>query len=95
MAQIEMDSLEILIACAAWADSIAGARGFPLWVIRGSTESRLVTAQKWIQPEPDSRGAYPGALFFFSFDTGSCRRVKAGRRLELGGKTRGRPSRQP
>lgn len=35
------------------------------------------------------------ALFFFSFDTGSCRRVKAGRRLELGGKTSGRPSRRP
>ncbi len=33
--------------------------------------------------------------FFFSFDTGPYRRVKASRRIELGGETGGGPSRQP
>jgi len=35
------------------------------------------------------------AVILFSFDTGPCRRVKASRRIELGGETSGGPSHQP
>ena len=42
-----------------------------------------------------SRSEPVDAIVFFSFDTGLYRRVKAGRRIEPGGKTSGRPSRQP
>jgi len=40
-------------------------------------------------------GFEPGCAILFSFDTDPCRRVKACRRIELGGETSGGPSRPP